>query len=222
MKKLVLSIVTCTLLFTGFSYAQTSINLPSDYLQNNSSGKNVIPDNVQGSPYYLDTFSYGKVYVNNDNPYSTSLRYNAYSDEIEMQDQGKTISLLKRKYIKAEINGKQFAIKEYLLNNNKREGYFVTLNEGNTSLLLRQTKTLLEAEKADSSYKADKPARFVDKTAYYLSVDNAPAVAVRLKKKDILKKLSHKKEVEQYIADNSLKLKKEAEIVQLLAYYNTL
>ena len=52
----------------------------------NLMGNNILPDNIQGSPYLSDEFIPGKVVIKNDKPVMAALRYNAYQDEIQMKD----------------------------------------------------------------------------------------------------------------------------------------
>ncbi len=203
----------------SFGFAQ-NLDLPMDYMQNNVTGKNNLPSNVQGSPFFNDAFLYGTVFVKDDS-YNAEMRYNAYLDEVQAKSKGEVISLLKRDYVKAEIAGQLYVISDYEQNGNKKQGYFVELNAGDTRLLLRQTKKFVEEKKADSSYKSDEPAKFVDEKEYYLAKKDMPATKVRLKKKEILNLLNNDT-AKEYVAKNKLKLNKEASIIQFLNYYNTL
>ncbi len=207
------------------SVAQTvSVDLPSNYIRDNILGNNDLPVDVQGTPYATESFVIGRVSINKDS-YSSLLRYNAYLDEIQVKEaEDKIISLLKRDYISAKIGNKTYAIHSYKSGKEAiRRGYFVELNEGATKLILRERKEFVKGQQASSAYKNDTPSRLVDKRAYYLQEGDNPAQLIKLSKKSILPLLkAHQDEASAYVSENKLKLKKEAEIIQLLNYYNNL
>lgn len=212
------------ILFFAITYAQ-NIQLPTEYLNNSTLGgvNNNLPANVQGSPYINEEFVIGKVFVNENKPYAGILRYNAYNDGIEMKTEKGIITLLKRDYLKAEINGKLYLIESYKVNGAIRKTYFVELNKGKARLLLKQGKKFVEAKPARSSYSKDQPPKFEDETSYYITLEGKAAVETKLKSKDVLAAFAdHQKELQDFVKQNKLKLKTEAEVMQLLAYYNSL
>jgi len=198
-----------------------NVDLPMDYMQNNASGKNSIPSNVQGSPYFNEEFLWGTVFIKEEK-YNADLRYNAYLDEVQAKSKGQIIALLKRDYVRAEIGNQFYVIVDYMNNGAKKQGYFVELNKGKTRLLKQQRKKFVEGRKAESTYKSDTPAKFIDQEDYFLKIGDQPAVKVKLKKKELLAHLGKEKEMQQYIADNGFKLKKVSEVIQLLNYHGTL
>lgn len=217
-----------SLLFIAFSLllsrsaVSQNLDLPMEYLQNNASGKNLIPDNVDGSPYYDESWTYGTVHIN-ETTYQRELRYNAYKDELEMKDKGQILNLMKRGYIWANIGSKTYRIEEYITDGEQtRQGYFIKLNKGTARLLVRKQKELMAAQAAASSYQRDRPARFIDKESYYLKVGERPASEIKLKEKDLLDNLDKEAQLKAYIKANKLKLKTEDEVIQLLVYYNSL
>lgn len=222
MKRKKLSIVFT--LFIAFSYAQ-NIELPTDYISSTTTGglNSAIPSNVQGSPYANEEFVIGKVFVNDDKPYNGILRYNAYSDGIEMKTENGIITLLKRSYLKARIGGKLYLIESYMVNGAMRKTYFVEMNKGNARLLLKQGKKFVEARSASSSYTKDQPAKFENELTYYIITEGNPGIEVRLKVKEVVQALpDHKKEVQAFVKNNKLKMKNEGELIQVLNYYNSL
>tara|TARA_R110002051_G_scaffold644_1_gene3192 strand:+ start:3251 stop:3859 length:609 start_codon:yes stop_codon:yes gene_type:complete len=199
-----------------------NIDLPMEYLQNSASGKNMIPDNVIGSPYFNETWTFGTVYIN-ETSYNRELRYNAYTDDLEMKEKGEIINLLKRDYIWAKIDKNTYRIEEYAENGNQtKQGYFIELNEGKARLLTKKQKELMAAQAAKSSYQSDKPARFIEEESYYLKVDKGPAIEIKLKEKDILDILDKEDQLKAYIKANKLNLKSQEEVIQLLNHYNSL
>jgi len=137
MKKTIIKSQLFTLLFlliASLSYGQ-AVSLPTDYIRNEIQGNNNQLANVEGSPYDSKTFVNGTV-ISNKESFQSLLRYNAYSDGIEIQEGETVTELLKRKYISAEFNGKKYAIYQYISGNNTPKfGYLVALSSGS---LLKQ------------------------------------------------------------------------------------
>lgn len=213
-------LLAATLTFTSLVSGQTSLELPSSYINNNTyGGVNNIPPNVEGSPYLTDEFVKGTVFVENEQPYAAMMRYNAYQDEIQVQDSDGISSLFKRDYVWAEIGGQSFRVETYKDRSGTSKGYFVELNRGNVRLLKRIVREFKEGQPAVSSYSQDTPPRFEEKVTYYLVREGSPAEEVRLRKKDILEFLSSEK-VETYIKENKLRLKSEGEVIQVLTQIN--
>ena len=205
---------------TVLGQATVRVDLPTEYVRNTNLGNTILPENVQGSPYFSEGFVSGKVYTEKGEPYAAMLRYNGYNDQIEMKDMDKTIALLKRDYVWATIGGKKYAINKYQANNAEKQGYFVVLNEGNIQLLLKQEKEFVEGKEATTSYGSKVPPKFVEKLSYYLKKGDMPAVSIKLKKKELLGLLENKKELVDFVNSNGMKLKNENEVIQLLNFAN--
>jgi len=208
----------------SYAFAQ-NIELPTEYLNNSTLGgvNSGLPANVQGSPYANEEFVIGKVFVNDDKPYNGILRYNAYQDGIEMKTENGIITLLKRDYLSAQIADKLYLIENYIKNGAVRKTYFVELSKGKARLLLKQGKKFVEERLATSSYSKDKPPKFEDENSYYIITEGNAALEIRLRAKDVINALpDNKKELTAFVKKNKLKLKTEAEVIQLLEYYNSL
>ncbi|NER11745.1 hypothetical protein SAMN06265375_1055 [Muriicola jejuensis] len=205
------------------AYGQ-NIDLPTEYINNTTlGGVNNLPPNVQGSPYANEEFALGKVFVKGQDPYNGLLRYNAYQDGIEMKTDKGVITLLKREYLSAEIDGNLYLIENYKNNGAIKKAYFIEKNKGKARLLLRQRKEFIEERQATSSYSKDQPAKFDDDLTYYLITEGNAGVEVRIKSKDILSALpDHQKEVEAFAKKNKNKMRTEEEVLQILAFYNSL
>jgi hypothetical protein len=228
-KKMKIISTTLSIVFLGIlSAASQGINLPTDYIRNEVQGNNLRLDKVQGSPYLNSEFDYGKVHVGEE-MYGGQMRYNAFSDEIQLKENdGKIISLLKRNYISAEFNSKTFEIHSFEKNGKIKQGYFSVLVSRSSKdlgaiVLQRFKKNLIPAKEASSSYTKATPARFADENNIYIKVDAEPAKQIKLNKKGILSLLpKNKSKVEAFIKKNRLKLKKETELMTLVNYYNSL
>lgn len=203
--------------------AQTSLDLPSEYLRNNTTGgvNDNLPPNLVGSPYLTDDFKRGMVYMENEAPYPAMMRYNAYQDEIQVQGPNGISTLFMRDNIWAELNGETIKIETYEKGSGTAQGYFFELNKGTTRLLKKHKRVFMESVPASSSYSKEKPPRFDDDITYYLAQEGVPAKEIKLKKKDIAGILDSE-EAQAYIKENKMKLKSEDEVIQLINHLNAL
>ena len=218
-------IFTATFAFSTVlvSAQQIAVQLPTQFIQNQHFGNNNIPSNVIGSPFLSEEFTPGKVMVN-DKVFAKMLRYNAYADQIEMKIENDEISSLVRRHdVDATIGNSKFKLLTYESKEGKQQNYGVVLSEGTkASLYKRFKKDLIPGKEATSSYSEDKPARFDDKQSYLLKLDGEDIVEMKLKKKDILKKLESgsSARLTDFIAENKLKMNKEEDFIRLITFYN--
>lgn len=203
--------------------AQTSFDLPAEYLRNNTTGgiNDNLPANLVGSPYLTDDFKRGMVYMGSETPYPAMMRYNAYQDEIQVQGAEGISTLFMRDNIWAELNGETIKIETYEKGSGTAKGYFFELNKGTTRLLKRHKRVFTEAVPAASSYSQDRPPSFNDDITYYLAQEGSPAREIKLKKKDVAEILNSK-EAQAYIKEHKMKLKTEGEVLELINHLNTL
>ncbi len=202
-------------------YSQ-SIDLPTEYIRSRIHDQNTTPEEIQGSKYLNENFQKGKIIIDN-NEINALLRYNLLNDEFELKNNvnEEIASIVRSKEIKFLIGSANFGMYSFVeKNDNRAEGYFEILNDGPIQLLKKNLLSYNEAEPASNSYSQAKPARYVTSTEYYLSRDQKPAQPLLLRKKDILRVLNTD-QAQNFVKENSLKLKTEKEIIQLLDYINT-
>ena len=212
--------LTLFIVFSLNGMSQTVIQLPAEYLRNNVTGRNNVPEDVQGTPYWDTEFASGTVSIYGKESYTARLRYNAFSDEIEMETNGALSALLKRDYIRARIGSENYQIEKYKEKNQSRSGYLIPLNEGANRLLLRRTIRFREGKSAESSYDDPLPPRFERSESYYLSKDSDPASPIRLRKKDVLEAFDNDRELQEFVKKNKLKLKSVTEVIQAVDFMN--
>ena len=214
--------VLAVLCLTGLHAQHNRLELPTAYIRNESLGNNQLPQNVEGSPYYDENFRSGQIRIG-DTAYAALLRYNAFTDEIEMQEGGQVRELFKRDYISARIGDTEYAIRTYDDKGGQRQGYFRILTQGKAELLLRMTKDLQEGREATTSYGKDQPPRFTETSDYYLVSEGKAARKVRLRKKELQESFPEKwGELEAYGKQNGLDLKTERDVIRLVQHYNAL
>ena len=195
-------------------------------LKNKTKGSKIKTEKISGSPYFEESFKTAQIEyfgeILKDNIY---IRYNAYSDEMEMaKSEIQTSSedaLIKNKKVTCIINGYTY---KYLAFINDDElpavGYLKELYKGNKfSLYIRETKEYKEGVKAKSSLERSFPARFVDKTEYYIGIENGSLKHTKLSKKQIINTLSsYEQEIKSFINLNKVKLRNSSDIIKLFNF----
>jgi hypothetical protein len=143
---------------------------------------------------------------------------------VEMIDKRqKRFNLLKRLDLKAEIEGRTYVLKDFYENGALKQAYFNPLNEGKVVLLFRPKKVFIQAERPENGYDTYDPPRYKDDSRYYLQRGVEPAEEISLSKGQVLRFLrDQSSEVKAYIRQHDLKLRDEAEIIQVLEFYNGL
>ena len=184
---------------------------------------------IKGSPYFTDTFKsaqveyFGKILKNN-----IFLRYNAFSDEIEMAKTSNQNSsdeiLIKNNKVACVIDNDTYRYLAYINENQAPAvGYVKELFKGSVfSFYVRETKAYMEATTARTSLERSFPARFVDKTNYYYAIENGPLQQVKLSKKKILNSLKpYASKIKTFINNKDYKLKKTKEVVEMFVFLET-
>lgn len=197
-----------------------------------TSNTEIEPSKAKGTPYLNEDFVHGEVIVDDKVKEVGKMRYNAYRNEVEILDnisKDSYYSLLKRAYIKVEIDGKNYSIYTYVDSNESiKTSYFTDLNKGALKLLFKPEALLKQARSPSTSYEKYVPPTYVWNSSYYmLDEKNANAenhaVKVRLTKKSILDFTGDRKEqMKEYVKENKLNLRQEKDVISFLDYYNSL
>ena len=184
--------------------------------------------NLKGSPYVNETFAMGKIYNETEVLLSNvKLRYNAYSDEIEINN-SKTGNvndygaLYKDPNLFIKINKHVYVFVPFE-NSISMGNYFEILSENKSFDLFKKTTVkFIGPTYAVTSYDNNKPAEFKHKQVYFLVDQLGNFYELPSKKNKLLKFLSKDhKEVKLFAKNNSLNLNKEKDLIRLVSYYNT-
>ena len=152
MKKSVLKIIPIALfMLSTIGYSQTFINGNESYGTRGSIKTFDKSDKtVKGTPYIPEEFTYGKISADTQGKIF-SLRYDAFSDEIEFKtDANDTIRLNKNldSLSITFLNGKKYKLYDYTdlddESASKKKGYFVVQSETGKIPLLIKEKRLLQ------------------------------------------------------------------------------
>ncbi|CAI8832697.1 hypothetical protein [Chryseobacterium sp. IT-36CA2] len=174
-------------------------------------------EDIQGSPYQSPLFqkaSVGEKYGNID------VRYNAYTDDIEFLNNGKTEVLPKQDdFARIEVlSSKQAFV--YFKNTSEPKGYLTEIVKGKNPVYKKEKVIFKDASAAANTYQTGKPAMFVKQDpVYYIKTASG-----NMNKVSSLKKITDlfpekEKEYNTYIKSNNLKFT-DADIAKLMAFIN--
>lgn len=209
------------ILFTCTSATSQSIELPTEYIRNNLSGRNNPDINVTGSKYLNENFQPATINID-DKSFKSMVRYNGLQDEFELIDsEGQIVILSRRPSIQVVMGGSRYKIYSYKDENGIiKQVYFKELYDGGIMLLKRTGITLKPAQKAANHYSMDVPASFEPFTDYYVKEkEGQPATKIKLNKKNVLNYFDNPA-IKSYVKKNGMKFKDEAELIELIAFYD--
>jgi len=186
-------------------------------------------NSIKGTPYVVNEFMPGKISIDKQSKIY-SLRYNAFNDVIEVKKDNGDLNALNKELVDVTItftkDNKSYRVYNYIDpdTNNNMNGYFVVATDGAKPLLVKERIVFIEKQQAKSSYDKTKPAQYKRKDDLFFTLNN-DGVAIELpsKKKDLAKAFpKHSKDILSFIKANKIKTSKQADLVKLLNYINTL
>lgn len=181
---------------------------------------------MKGSAYENESFLLGNIYQN-DKLVSKNvlLRYNAFSDEIEIKNGNDDSygALLKNAdtYTRIMDNIYIFIPKD---GSNLKGHYFKILTSGeHFELYSKMEATFRPPSFAKTSYDSDQPARINQETSYYLVSKRGTFYELPTSKSKIVKVMGlKKKEINTYIKKERIDVNSEKDLIKLVNYYNSI
>ncbi|MDC7999414.1 hypothetical protein POV26_00030 [Aequorivita todarodis] len=183
-------------------------------------------DAIKDEAYANPDFLPGKIFqedqlIKDDVP----MRYNAYADEIEIKKNSSDenySALIKDPNIFVKISKDIYVFVPYE-GSNEKGGYFNVLSDGKIYDLYKKVNAVYrEPQKARTSYERDTPPSFEKTTTYYL-VKDGTFLEMPSGKSKILKMMNSKKdEIKSYIKQNNIDLDKEADLIKVVTYFDSL
>ena len=132
--------------------------------------------------------------------------------------------MLKSKGIYVISNNKEYRFSKFVTNSGKPYNRIsiALLKDSPFSVYKFIDKEFIAGKKAKTSLEKSTSAKFKSIEEYFIE-KNGILIPIEIHKKKILKSLpSHRKEVEKFIKSNKIKLKKEADLIKVIQYYNSL
>jgi len=179
-------------------------------------------ETIAGSPYVDDKYKDGMIYYGDKN-YPAPIRYNAYQDLIEYQQNGKALTLDANPSIKKVVVGDEVFIPLSHEGNAKKLGYFVMVDSGKLSLYSKKKIIFLPFKQRGKIDGTDQPAEFQKKPdIFYYQVGDGALQQVDNVKSIIASLPDKQDEMTQFAKKEKINAKKEKDILQFVKYYNSL
>lgn len=181
---------------------------------------------IKDDAYANPNFLVGSIYQDENLLRSNvPMRYNAYADEIEIKNhvsEENYGALMKDPSIYVKINKDIYVFIPYD-GSNEKGGYFNILADGKTyDLYKKTTAAFKKPQNARTSYDSNTPPSF-DKTTKYYLVQDGQFFELSTNKSKVLKTMDSKKpEVKDYIKENNLDIDKEADLIKVVTYFDSL
>jgi len=184
-------------------------------------------EQIAGDPYIYKDFHEGELILKNGDVYRSILRYDIFGDQIHLKNEDNIYGIIHpEKITLIVIDTVKFLYSTYLnspaLRSTKADSYFILKTDGKCKLLIRKNIRIQDAEPPKLLQDAQ-PAKFIHTNdSYYLKLENENAILIR-SKQDILFVLADQKTaLNQYINSNKFNVKKIADLIRIVDYYNNL
>lgn len=238
----------CTLV-TFNMYSQAVAGAPNQYestwrlkqiirnkLNQDENANPISYEDIKGSPYFPNKVQLGEVSVA-DSLYGMHLmRYNIYTDEVEIYadeeyDLSNSDKKFEAKYALLKLDNSEVAFSDVTLkyfsyldyDNVPKSSYFLETFKGSKfSLLCKKRCVLTPAQKAASPNHPGRAAKFIIYDDYYIYNHKNNKTNKLLLKKKSLKVLfpNNADKLHSYIKKHKVKLKNKSSLIEFLTYLN--
>lgn len=178
---------------------------------------------IDGTPYINDAYVEGVIYYASKN-HTAPIRYNAFQDLIEYQQNGQAVVLDPSTVIKKVIIGTStFVPLKYEFNGKSKLGYFQMLDSGKVTLYAKKKVIFLPARKGGALDGSDQPAHYKrSPDVFYYKTGDGALQEVESIKSMIANLPDKQEELTQFAKKEKISPRKEKEIIQFVQYYNSL
>lgn len=149
------------------------------------------------------------------------LRYDIYNQQIQFISNGDTLAFSNPAELDyVQLDGRRFIYEEYEHGGVLDRGYFEILKEGDCKLLLHRTVTHHIRKDNIAGFGEDE---FLRKVTYFIKKEDQVAREVRASKKSVYCAFEDEKDtIKHFIRTNNLKMKSCEDLIQVVAFYNSL
>jgi hypothetical protein len=178
---------------------------------------------VEGTPYLSEKYVAGEILFGTSRS-TVPLRYNAYQDLMEYQQNGKALVLDPSTKIKSVRLGEStYIVDKFEFDGKTKYGFLNLLDSGKVTLVAKKVIKYQEPLKGKALDGGDLPAKFSKPSdAYFYRVGNGELQEVDNIKNMIASFPDKQEEVKQFAKKEKISPKKEEELVKLVRYYNSL
>lgn len=178
---------------------------------------------INGTPYLDEAYVQGVIFYGNK-IHKAPIRYNAFQDLIEYQQNGQAIVLDPSATIKkVQLGTSMFVSLPYEINGKLKFGYFELLDSGKVTVFSRKKIGFQAARKGGALDGGDQPAQFKrSPDVFYYQIGNGTLQEIESIKSMIGSFPDKQEELTRFAKKEKISPKKEKEIIQFVQYYNSL
>ncbi|MCK8522420.1 hypothetical protein M0D21_12620 [Aquimarina sp. D1M17] len=206
------------LLITQIGFAQ----IPQHILK--SSEKITKYDKYAGSIYINNKFEQSTIIDESSKTYEAKLNYNIFTDAIEYETRTDLFELSKNPTTYARINNDYYYYCNFKTRRGaKRNGYYVLMELNDTYRIYKRFKVeITDPEEKENMPGSLTMGKIKMITKFYLE-ENQVIVEIPTSKKELLLTFEDKgEELKDYMKKEKIKLRKEEDLLRLVAKYNAL
>jgi hypothetical protein len=194
------------------------INFSTSYAQQASAQK------IEGTPYLSEKYVDGEILLGTSVRSTVPLRYNAYQDLMEYQQNGKALVLDPTTKIKrVRLGESTYVVDKFPFDGKTKYGFLNLLDSGKVTLLAKKVVKYQEPIKGRALDGGDVPAKFSrSNDTYYYRIGNGELLEVESIKDMIASFPDKQEELKQFAKKEKISPKKEDELVKFVRYYNSL
>ncbi|EZH74405.1 hypothetical protein ATO12_11590 [Aquimarina atlantica] len=182
-------------------------------------------DDYDGSIYMKSRYKESSVIDEKSGTFDAKLKYNIYSDALEYSSQSKLYEVVKSPTIHARIDGDYFYYCEFKnQRGSNRDGYYVLVELTDRYRIYKKfTLKIKDPEKKGPIISGpSEPGTLRMITSYYLE-ESGVIMELPMNKKEMLAAFNDKEnELKDYLKKERIRLRKEEDLIRLVARYNAL
>ncbi len=180
-------------------------------------------DEYDGSIYMRSNYKESTIIDEKLGTFDIKLKYNVYSDALEFNQKGKLFEVIKLPTVHVRVSDEYFYYCVFKTQRGlSRKGYYV-LVEMNDKYRIYKKYTLKITEPIQNTVvKTGNPGEIKLANTYFVE-ENGIIVELPMNKKEMLRTFSDKaQELSTYLKKEKIRLRKEEDLIRLVAKYNAL
>ncbi|MEW7293102.1 hypothetical protein [Aquimarina sp. 2304DJ70-9] len=180
-------------------------------------------DEYDGTLYMKARYKESSVIDEKAGAFDAKLKYNIFTDALEYNQGSKLFEILKSTTIHARIDGDYFYFCEFKTTRGlKREGYYVLVELNDKYRIYKRFTLDIKEPSKNTLTQIAEPGVLKMITTYYVE-EEGKIMELPMNKKDMLAIFSDKEnELKEYLKKEKIRLRKEEDLIRLVARYNAL
>lgn len=190
-------------------------------------------EGIQGSPYFLNQWVKGRIdMVTGANYESVPLKYDAFSQNLVLRRDAMRDSIVVfpnqvKQFLLRTDDGAEWVFRRYpnvkISDNNLKDGYFLVLYDGKTSLLKRVSKVFKKADYKDPYSTNVRYDAYNSDFAYFILKPDNTLVKIKKSKKSLYEALNDKgANFDTFAQQEKLNFKTDTDYAKIVTYYDGL